>query len=31
VTAAGDWVRISAATPDTTQTWYRVAVLYTVN
>ena len=29
--AAGDWVRVSAATPDAAQTWYRVAVVYTVN
>jgi hypothetical protein len=27
----GDWVRVSAATPDTTQTWYRIAILYTYN
>ena len=29
--SAGDWIRISAATPDAAQTWYRVAVVYTVN
>jgi hypothetical protein len=29
--AQGDWVRVSAATPDGTQTWYRIAVIYTVN
>ena len=29
--AAGDWVRVSAATPDAAQTWYRIAVIYTVN
>ena len=31
VTVAGDWIQLSAATPDTAQTWYRVAVHYTVN
>lgn len=29
--AAGDWVRVSAATPDAAQTWYRIAVTYTIN
>lgn len=29
--AAGDWVRVSAATLDGTQTWYRVGIAYTVN
>jgi hypothetical protein len=29
--SAGDWIRISAATPDSTQTWYKVAITYTVN
>lgn len=29
--AAGDWLRVSAATPDGTQTWYRIAIIYTVN
>ena len=27
----GDWVLVSAATPDATQTWYRIAIVYTVN
>jgi len=29
--SAGDWVRISAATPDGTQSWYRVALTWTPN
>ncbi len=24
--SAGDWIRVSAATPDTTQTWFRIVV-----
>jgi hypothetical protein len=29
--AAGDWVRVSTANPDGNQTWYRIAIVYTVN
>jgi hypothetical protein len=29
--SAGDWIRVSAATPDGAQSWYRIAVIYTIN
>jgi len=29
--AAGDMLYVSAATPDTAQTWYRTTVIYTIN
>jgi hypothetical protein len=29
--AAGDMLYVSAAAPDTAQTWYRITVHYTVN
>jgi hypothetical protein len=29
--SAGDWIQVSVATPDAAQTWYRIAVVYTVN
>ena len=29
--SAGDWIRISAATADAVQTWFRVAIVWTVN